>query len=73
MPVRKISEMGGSGEHTTFGVSLDRGDLDRDGLLEQLNQGDDVHVSIDRREPGRYELVILNVDDRDQGIEPTAD
>lgn len=66
MPVRSLTSMGSSGRSTTYGVSLDKGDLSLDGVLDRLEDDEEVNVSICRREPGRYELVIV-------GIEPEAE
>lgn len=63
MPVRKIQELSSSDGSTTFGVSIDRGDLEIDGILDELEDGEEYRTAIQRREPGRYELVILGVDE----------
>lgn len=71
MPVRKLSSMGSRGDSTTYGISLEQSDLDRDGLLDLLENGEDVHACVDRKEPGRYEIVIPAI--QDDRVEPPAD
>lgn len=64
VPVRKIQQLGSSDGSTTYGTSLDRGDLEIDGVLDELENGEEVRTSIHRKGPGRYELVILGVEDQ---------
>lgn len=64
MPVRKLQELGSSAHSSTYGISLDRGDLDVDGILDELENDEEVRASIHRQGPGRYELVILDVDEQ---------
>lgn len=71
MPVRKVQKLGSSDGSTTYGVSLDRGDLELDGVLAELENGEEVRASINRQAPGRFELVILGVESEPPA--PTAD
>ena len=73
MPVRKVSVMGRRGDSTTYGVSLDRGDLEVMGVLDELEEGGEVRASINRQGPDRFEVVILGVDEEEQLVAPSAD
>lgn len=70
MPVRKVQAIGG-GTSTSFGVTLDRTELELDGVLDDLEAGEEVRAVVSRDGPGRYSVELVEMLDRAE--QATAD
>jgi hypothetical protein len=70
MPIRKLTAMGGDGSSTTYGVSLDKGDLEVDGILDDLESGEEVRAVISREDVGEYSVKVLGTEDHSIPAQP---
>ena len=61
MPIRKVQAMGGSNGSTTYGISLDKGDLEVDQVLDRLEEGEEVRAFVSRQESGKHIVELVEV------------
>lgn len=55
MPIRKLRKIDGSGY-----VALPKGDLERDGLVDEHGELESVPCAVDREGPGEYRLTLID-------------
>ncbi|HKJ58371.1 MAG TPA: hypothetical protein VKA37_04015 [Halobacteriales archaeon] len=72
MPIRKVQAMGGSNGSTTYGISLDKGDLEVDQVLDRLEEGEEVRAFVSRQERGKYTVGLVEVLNEADEPEPEA-
>lgn len=53
--------MGGSDGSRTSGISLDKGDLEVDQVLDRLEEGEEVRAFVSRQERGKYTVELVEV------------
>lgn len=70
MPIRKVQAMGGSNGSTTYGISLDKGDLEVDQVLDRLEEGEEVRAFVSRQERGKYTVELVEVLGEEDQKEP---
>jgi len=72
MPIRKVTAMGGSDGSTTYGISLDKGALEVDQVLDRLEEGEEVRAFVSREERGRYKVELVEVLNEVEEPEPES-
>jgi len=54
MPVRKVQALSVSNGSIAYDISIDRGDLEVDQVLDRLEDGKEVRTFVSRQERGKY-------------------
>lgn len=58
MQFRKIQDMGGANGKRSYGITLDKKQLEFDGVLEQLENGEDLHAVVSRQGEREWMVTI---------------
>lgn len=60
MPIRKLRKLGEKADSKSYGAGTPHDFLEIDGLLEPLENGEEIRVYWEREGPGEYRLNVLD-------------